>query len=244
MKGLLELITRRRSARMPFDPDRPVSPEALAAIIEAARWAPTAHNMQNFEIVVVDDPQTLSALGNIDRDVSEVFVRENYPWLSFSEEELQNRKRGIMGTMFPRSWQRPDFRLSDQEGEPDETGSRPLQSAPLFLFVLYDSSLRAPASEGDFLGIMSLGCVMENMWLTAESHGLGFHVVSSLASPKVEPQVGAILGFQSPWTIGFVVRLGHRPKGGRPYVRVRRDPADFVHHNHFGGKEPKPADPR
>ena len=28
---------------------------------------------------------------------------------------------------------------------------------------------RAPASEGDALGIMSLGCVMQNMWLMAES---------------------------------------------------------------------------
>jgi hypothetical protein len=31
------------------------------------------------------------------------------------------------------------------------------------LFVVYDPAKRAPASEGDFLGALSLGYVMENM---------------------------------------------------------------------------------
>jgi hypothetical protein len=31
------------------------------------------------------------------------------------------------------------------------------------LVILFDPSKRAPASEGDVLGMMSLGCVMENM---------------------------------------------------------------------------------
>jgi nitroreductase len=72
-------------------------------ILEAARWAPTAHNMQNFEIIVVDDKTQLEKLGKIKSRISEDFLRENYQQLSFSEEELLKKKVGILGTMFPPS---------------------------------------------------------------------------------------------------------------------------------------------
>lgn len=53
---------------------------------------------------------------------------------------------------------------------------RPLPESPVLLVVVYVPGKRAPASEGDFLGIISLGCAMENMWLTAESLGIGLHI--------------------------------------------------------------------
>jgi nitroreductase len=55
-------------------------------ILEAARWAPTPHNMQNFEILVVDDPKRLAPLKKFRSDASEAFLRESYAQLSFSEE--------------------------------------------------------------------------------------------------------------------------------------------------------------
>jgi nitroreductase len=53
---------------------------------------------------------------------------------------------------------------------------------------------RLPASEGDILGMMSLGCVMENMWLMAESLGLGFHLLSALSALGVDEELRDILG--------------------------------------------------
>ena len=75
---ILKLIQERRSARGAFDPERPVAKGDLMQILEAGRWSPTAHNMQNFEIVVVDDKKLLQAIGAIRHPVSEVFIRENY----------------------------------------------------------------------------------------------------------------------------------------------------------------------
>ena len=40
--------------------------------------------------------------------------------------------------------------------------------------------------ENDFLGVISLGCAMENMWLMAHSLGIGVHIVSSLSGNEVE----------------------------------------------------------
>ena len=82
-------------------------------ILNAARWTPSAHNMQNFEIVVVDDKKLLTAMSGIKQPPNLTFIRENYQQLSFSEEELRRKKVGILGTMFPKSWQTPDPKLED-----------------------------------------------------------------------------------------------------------------------------------
>jgi nitroreductase len=103
MSEILKIIRERHSSRVPFDREHLLAEQDLMQILEAARWAPTAHNMQNFEIIVVDDKTQLEKLGKIKSRISEDFLRENYQQLSFSEEELLKKKVGILGTMFPPS---------------------------------------------------------------------------------------------------------------------------------------------
>ncbi|MDR3687477.1 MAG: nitroreductase family protein [Coriobacteriia bacterium] len=232
MPGILELIRERASVRGPFDAQRPISEEDLAAILEAARWSPTAHNMQNFEIVVVDDPATLDAIANIKRPISEAFIRENYEQLSFSEEELMRRKTGLLATQFPPAWRNPDFHADTLTAEETAAMQRPMPTAPLLLVVVYDPSKRAPASEGDFLGIVSLGCVMENMWLTAEALGISLQIVSSLSNDR---EVRRILGIPDELEVAFSCRLGYPIAPAPKRLRVRRDVADFASRNRFGG---------
>jgi nitroreductase len=231
MQKVLTIIRERQSARIPFDSERPVAKEDLRQILEAGRWAPTAHNMQNFEIIIVDDKKVLGAIGGIKSTVSEAFIRENYQQLSFSEEELLRKKVGILGTLFPLAWRTPGYK-------PDkETDSRrPLQTSPVMLIVVYDPERRAPASEGDFLGIVSLGCVMENMWLMANSLGISFHVVSSIGTDPVEKEIKSILNIPDRLKIPFAFRLGYPISPPAKYLRVRRDIEDFTHHNRFGSR--------
>jgi nitroreductase len=59
MFDLLKLIKKRQSSRVPFDSEKFISKLDLQKILEAGSWAPTAHNMQNFEVVVVDDKKLL-----------------------------------------------------------------------------------------------------------------------------------------------------------------------------------------
>ena len=232
MSDVLDLIRSRASSRMPFDPDRPITAEHLGAILEAARWSPTAHNMQNFEVIVVDDPATVDAIAHTQRPVSETFIRENYQQLSFSEEELAAKKTGILAAQFPPAWGDPDFRLGKFTDEEIDTMRRPMPAAPVLLVVLYDPSRRAPDSEGDFLGIISLGCVMENMWLAAESLGIGLQIVSSLSS---DGEVRRILAVPKDRVIAFSCRLGYPARPPAERLRVRRDVEDFTHHDRYGG---------
>jgi len=228
-----EVIRTRRSERVPFDPEHPVSPEDLQAILEAARWAPTAHNMQNFEIIIVDDKATLAAIGGVPGGTSEDFIRENYAQLSFSEEELIRKGTGLLATMFPPSWRDPDARPEGATGIGHGFLDATMQSCPVVLIVVYDTRKRAPASEGDFLGIMSLGCVMQNMWLTAESLGIGMQIMSVFSARDVEEELRRILSIPDHFDIAFACRLGYPSAEPGPHLRVRREIRSLGHHNRF-----------
>ena len=233
MSSLSEIIHNRHLERVPFDPLRAVPDDDLQAILEAARWAPTAHNMQNFKIVIVDDESMLAEIGRVRAVTSAEFVRENYAQLSFSEEELVRKGTGLLATMFPPSWRTPSPEpeaASDLEhGFLDST----MRSCPMVLIVIYDTRKRAPASEGDQLGIMSLGCVMQNMWLTAESVGLGLQIMSVFSSEGVEDELRRSLSIPQHMRIAFGCRLGYPAVPAGRYLRVRRDVSRFTHRNSF-----------
>lgn len=232
MNQMLKAMKNRLSARGPFDLHRPVSQEDVQQIVEAARWAPTAHNMQNFEIIVVDDKDLLKKLADLKSPVSQAFIRENHALLSFSAEELKQRKVGILGTWFPRFMR--DLSVKPKPEELTSFGQRSfVKKNPVLLVVVYDPGKRAPASKGDTLGFMSLGCVMENMWLMAHSLGLSFHIVSSFNDGAVETKVKGILGIPKNLKIAFTVRLGYTAEPER-YLRVRRDVKDFTSYNRYG----------
>jgi nitroreductase len=234
----LEVIHERHSSRGQFDRKRPLAKQDMKQILEAARWAPTAHNMQNFEIVVVDSKEVLDKLGNIEYRTSEEFIRENYQQLSASMEELLKKKVGILGEGFPPSWRKPgaDFAKVARESGPSLLKYR-IQDSPVLLIVIYDARKRAPASEGDVLGFMSLGCVMENMWLMAQSLGIGFHILSVFGNDEVEKEAKRILDIPGYMKIAFACRLGYPVSARAKYLRVRRDWDIFTHHNRFGNKK-------
>jgi len=235
MNEVQRIIQERQSARVPFDPNQKVSKEDLRQILDAGRWAPTAHNMQNFNVIVVDDKEVLEIIGDVKSRISEVFLRENYEQLSFSKEELLEKKTGILGAMFPPAWVDPS-KMSEaaRKSEPMPL-TQSIRGSPCLLIVVYDPQKRAPASEGDILGFMSLGCVMENMWLMAQSLGISLQILSAFAAPPVEKELKKILGIPERLKIAYCCRLGY-PTGASKYLRVRRDIEDFAYYNKFGNK--------
>ncbi len=235
MSELLKIIQERQSSRAPFDPNRPVSKENLEKILEAARWTPTAHNMQNFEIVIIDDKVVLEKIGSIKSRISEEFLRENYEQLSFSKEELLKKKTGILGAMFPPDWVNPAKIAEVAQKTAPMPLTQSIRGSPTLLLVIYDSRKRAPASGGDVLGFMSLGCVMENMWLMAQSLGVSLQILSSFATAPVETEIKRLLDVPKYMKIAYTCRLGY-PAATTKYLRIRRDIEDFAHHNRFGNK--------
>ena len=143
MASLAELIRSRRSERSAYAPERRPPDAALKAIIEAARWAPTAHNMQNFQIILIDDPAVLAEIGRIRSGTSAEFIRENYAQLSFTEDELTAKGTGLLAAMFPPAWREPDAGPAGlQHGILDET----MRSRPVVLLGLHPDSTSATSA--------------------------------------------------------------------------------------------------
>ena len=234
MDNLLKIIEARHSARDLFDPRKPVPGHDIKKILEAGRWAPTAHNMQNFEIIVVDDPKVLDRLGKIPTRPSPEFIRENFEQLSMTEAELREKRVGILGLQFPPEWRdRTKLEQAIQDAAPG-TLDQTMKGSPALLVVVYDTRKRAPASEGDVLGMLSLGCMMENMWLMAEELGVGFQIMSVFAGP-VQADVKKVLKVPAHMAISFAVRLGYPVTKSR-YLRVRREIGSFAHADAYGKK--------
>jgi len=237
MLGLLKLLKERQSTRTPFDPGRPVANKDLRQILEAGRWAPTPHNMQNFEIIVVDDKMLLESLGKIKYPISHSFIEENYQNLSFSEEELLIKKAGLLGTFFPPALRTLGVKMDEATYEEVRSlWGRAIQTGPVLGVVVYNPKRRAPDSEGDFLGIIGLGCVLENMWLMAHSLGISLQVMSILNREPAEKEVKRVLDIPEYLKIAFGFRLGYVLPTPAKYLRVRRGIEDFTHHNRFGNK--------
>jgi len=230
---VLQLMKERKSSRGPFEAGRTVDPEAMKSILEAATWAPTAHNMQNFEIIVVDDRSLLKELSEMGSVVSSVFVKENYRQLSFSEDELKKKKTGILASQFPPVWLTPEAQKGNVDETPSGLGGM-ISKASALLLILYDPKRRAPASEGDFLGVMSLGFMIENMWLMATAYGISFHVVSAFGNEPLSSEVKKRLKIPASLDLVLGCRLGYQPPEGKR-LRVRREIEDFVSYNKYEG---------
>jgi nitroreductase len=235
MSEALKVIKERQSSRVPYDPNRAISKENLREILEAARWAPTGHNMQNYEIIVIDDKALLEKIGNTKSRVLEEFLRDNYEHLSFSEEELKRKKTGILSTSFPPDWVNPAKFSQIAHESPPVPLKNSIRGSPTLLMVLYDPEKKAPALAVDVYGFISLGCLMENIWLTAQTLGISMQILSLSAIVSVEKELKQLLNIPEPLKIAYTIRLGY-PLMPAKSLRVRRDIEDFAHHNLYGQK--------
>jgi nitroreductase/Pyruvate/2-oxoacid:ferredoxin oxidoreductase delta subunit len=77
-KQVSQLIKSRRSVRE-FQ-DKPVSKEEIERIIDVARYAPTGHNMQEVQWLVINDRDKLRELSAIGVDWFRSMAEGNTPW--------------------------------------------------------------------------------------------------------------------------------------------------------------------
>jgi nitroreductase len=192
--------------------------------------------MQNFEVVVVDDKKVIEELGAIKFPVTEAFLRESYNLLSFSEDELLRRGTGILASGFPPAWTDPSKFREIAETVPPQSLNLAIAGSPLLMMVLFDPRRRAPGSEGDFQGIISLGAVMENMWLEATSLGIGARLLVAFGEPLIEGEVKRVLGVPKEMRIAYGLRLGYLVGGRDCSPQVRRGLDAFAHHNRYGSR--------
>ena len=153
----IELLRTRRSVRA-FK-NRPVERQLIEEIIDAARFAPSAHNLQTTEYTVVQDKELLDEIVQATCRYYQKLVSQLHNPLIRSMFLLMMRKQGrtIIDVLLP-AFKRLIFEVRSGEG-------RVLRNAPTLIL--------AHADERSFSMDINAHLALQNAALMAYARGLG-----------------------------------------------------------------------
>jgi len=95
---VFEAIKKRRSIRR-FDPNKEVTDKQIEKLLEAARWAPSAGNMQSWFFVVVKDKKTKDQLVEAARG-QDFIAQAPVIFVSCADLERSASRYGSRGSSF------------------------------------------------------------------------------------------------------------------------------------------------
>ena len=206
---LLKAIGSRRSTRW-FEPDAPVSPAAIERILEAARWATSAGNLQPWRAVVVErtelsdeDRSTLLAANNHQRaqEMAPVWIYWFGDVTVFDTETtldqlLINWPIGAVASSF--GWNTEAVYRAITEGEAPPEGMPPMHE------LLHDTPLdrRIAAVFAETNGALQLA------QLAALREGLGSCLHTPCAFSRY-PEIAPVLGVPEHFVPVWLLLIGH-----------------------------------
>jgi len=204
-----------------------VPDEALARILDNARFAPTGGNRQGGRVIVVRDPETKEVLGSLARPAAKRYAAQvaagESPWNTITPSAVDE--------------------ATIERTPPPVSLTEPFVNAPVVLVVCVD--LRVVASTDQYLprvGVISGASIYPLVWnilLAARNEGYG-GTITTLAVAE-EPTLKALLGIPEHVAVCAVIPPG-RPK--RRLTRLKRRPvSDLAVHEQWDGPAlaPRPA---
>ncbi len=169
-RALLELIRARRSIRR-YHPD-PIPRSWVTALLEGARWAPSAHNRQPWRFVVVEDPGVRARLAQaMGERLKEDRRREGVPEEQIIQEITRSYERIVSAPLAIVVC----LSMAEMDRYPDE---------------------RRQAAERA-MAVQSVAMAGQNMLLMAHALGLG---ACWICAPLFCPEtVREVLGLPADW---------------------------------------------
>jgi nitroreductase len=227
MTGMdLEQALRTTGAVRDFA-DRPVPPEVLRRILDAARFAPSGGNRQAWRVVVVDDAARRRRLRDLYLTGWYEYLAMGaaglVPWAPLTDRDAEAQARARAASMAPPA------------GSPGGFAEN-LDRVPVLMALLADlRALAAVDRDLDRYTLVGGASIYPFAWsvlLAAHAEGLGGVITTMLV--REEAAVLELLGVPEGWALAAVLALGH-PAGPRP-TRLRRDPVErFATRDRFDG---------
>jgi nitroreductase len=212
-------VMRRTFAAREFTP-APLPDEALARILENARFAPSGGNRQGWRVIVVRDPGSKRALADLSG-----FAAKRY------EAQVQNGESPWNSIDPPRV----DAATIERTPPPPRL-TEPIAKAPVVLVICVDLKVVASMDQDlERVGIISGASIYPFAWnvlLSARHEGFA-GTITTLATAQ-EPKVQALLGIPKHVAVCAVMPLG-RPV--RELTRLKRKPVgEFAMRERWGGQ--------
>ncbi len=199
--GLLEGMSTTRSIRR-FRPD-PIPDDLLRSVLEAATWAPSGSNTQNWRLLVIRDPEKR-------RQVGEVYRRgffDFYPAERLASETDPSRQRMMTGAVY----------LAENLGTEPPVLVLFCQNRPS------GAGLNSPSGRCPWTRGSSVYLAVQNLLLAARASGLGGCLTT--VHLFFEAETRAILGIPEDVDTFALVPLGYPRDTFGP---LRRKPVEEV----------------
>jgi nitroreductase len=217
-------VMRTTAAAREFTAD-PVSDEAVATVLDNARFAASGGNRQGWRVIVVRSEATRKALAGMVEPVAKRYAAQvaagEGPWNTIVPTTVDDAT--IAATPAP------DWFL------------RPLFEAPVLLVVCLDLAVVASVDRYlDRIGVVSGASIyafVQNLLLSARAEGLAGTLTT--APIAAEPELQALLGIPPHVAVAAVIPLGHPVK--RITKLSRRPVSTFATLERYDG--PALADP-
>jgi len=191
MPDLSEVIHTRRSIRRYLD--RPVPPALIDQLLDAATWAPSAHNRQPWRFVVIETAAVKAQLADrLGERLHADRLRDGDPLDLIERDRARSRTRLISAPIVIVAC----LSMVDMDRYPDE---------------------RRSALE-ETMAIQSVAASIQNLLLTAHELGLG---ACWMCAPLFAPDVvREALNLPNDWGAQAVITLGYPADTGKPRERV------------------------
>jgi len=207
---VFEAIRTRTSTRAYLD--KPVDRDAIEAILEVARWAPSGGNLQPWQVAVVTgQAKQLLTDEMLQARQAGVVEHPDFPYYPVEWYEPYITRRRICGYAL---YQALDIRREDKEGRMQQWDKNfKFFGAPVGLFFFLERRM----SRGAWV---DLGIFLQSLMLAAQAQGLATCPQASLADyPDI---VRRILNISDDQALICGMSLGH-PDRAHPVNKYRTE---------------------
>lgn len=254
---LLDAIRNRRTTNARFL-DKPISEEHIRTIIEAASYAPSHFNSQPWRFVLIRDKARRLQLGKIAGRAMRVVMEKGEFWkrylkyFRFDKSEVDKSRDGILIDNMP-ALLRPFIRqiFSERGVEVMNKLRVPwilaidsknlIATSPLILAVILTREEYRKNELSGMYSMLALGMAIENIWLTANSVGVGVQFISlpMEAGGEFWQECVAMVNVPEGYEVIAMFRLGYvDPEAKRPTIdwssTQRKDLSAFCFDETFG----------
>lgn len=233
---LFDAIRARHTTNGAFA-DRPVAPEHLRQIIEMASRAPSQFNSQPWRFIIVEDAARRKELGKIAGESMRRVIEEGAFWqqykryFRFNKQEIERTNDGILVDNMP-AVLRPfvKYLFTEQAGKvmnamqvPRVLGNdarKLVEKSPVIMGIALNRTEYDPNELKGLYSVISLGAVIQTIWLTAISLGMGFQFISTPQEiPENWQRISDFLHVPDDFELVVLFRLGYvDPSIKRPTI--------------------------
>ncbi len=223
---LFEAVMRRHTTNGPFL-ETPIDPAHKERLIQMASRAPSHFNSQPWRFIVVEDVARRNAIGAIAGESMRRLIEEGAFWqhyrryFRFSKAEAEKTSDGIHIDTMP-AVLKPfiKYLFSEQGGKVMNAMQVPrvlandarklVARSPLLLGITLTRNEYRPGEMSALYSMISLGAVVQTIWLTATAQGMGVQFISTPQEiPENWARISTILGVPDDHELMLMFRLGY-----------------------------------